>query len=223
MRTAGYILLLALAACGAACQPEHSLSLTERETTPAERNFETLWQASRSALKQAGFELDRQDRRAGVILTRATVGQHFFEWWRRDSATAFHWRENSIQTILRAACISIFPVEGTDRFDVRVEVLSARTDRRPLQLTDASQGAELHSGDRFGRERPWRGHETTPLTRILKFEDLRRKTPPVEGVVPLGRDGDLEMILEQEIRHRAGLGPPETSEAPDDLPPPPVP
>lgn len=191
-----------LAAVG--CQPGH-LKPREREPqTEAERNFETLWRSARRVLKKYGFELDRQDRRDGIITTFAASGGHVFEVWRKDSATPFHYQENAIQNILRAVRVSVRRGEG-DTFDYSVEVMMARSNLPQPMITGTS---DLHSS-------------RLPKMPPLRFNDLRRRAfsrtgedpvddsprgaldedvPLEESIVPLGRDTDMEMRLTRDIR-----------------------
>lgn len=47
-----------------------------------------LWNTALETLRALHLELDRVDRRAGVITTFPEVSQHFFELWRHDVDTA---------------------------------------------------------------------------------------------------------------------------------------
>jgi hypothetical protein len=75
--------------------------------TSVERNFQAAWDASSEVLAGYRFTVDRRDRRAGLITTEPTASRHFFEWWRRDKATASGALENSVQPIYREASVQI--------------------------------------------------------------------------------------------------------------------
>jgi len=199
----------------------HTASLERPPKTAAERNFQTVWRASRGVLKKYYFPLDRQDRRAGIITTDAVTGGHLFELWRKDAATAFHYRENTVQTIYRAAKVTIRRVKGADKFDVDVEIAMARSDAKAPQLTTSSQVGHLsairkHSVLKFNdliREpdlttKPADAlrYRRKPEQTTKEAEALRYRLPklPECTVVPLGRDTDLEMHVLQKIRDRAG-------------------
>ena len=187
------------------CWPDHTKPIYPGPETAAERNFEAMWTGARDVLKHSGFILDRQDRRDGVITTRAISSAQIFEFWRKDAATTFHRQENTVQKILRAVKVSIRQIPGTDKFGFEVEVLMARSDGRPAQLTSSSQYQKA-------------GGVGFPKT--LSFSDLRYdeaspidKTPinrsdPWSGVslraqlVPLGRDSDLEYSLTRKIQKK---------------------
>ena len=109
------ILLLGAMTALLGCQPDHVKPFDPGPTTAAEQNFEALWQSARHVLKKRGFEIDRQDRRDGVMTTYATSSGHFFELWRKDAATIFNQRENALQNILRAVKVTLHRVKGTNR------------------------------------------------------------------------------------------------------------
>jgi hypothetical protein len=189
---------------GSGCWPKYQVGYRPPEgQTAAERSFEMGWAAARETLQDRGFELSRQDRRAGVITTKAVVGQHFFEVWRRDATTLYSYGENSVQTILRAAKITFQPVEGSDKFAIDVKIAVARSDAEPQQFTDASQTMGLFGGVDTSRSE---GREPSMLAR-LKYEDLLAPRDPADipdaPVVPLGFDQRLEEILAADIREAA--------------------
>jgi len=197
--------VLCLAAILTGCQPQHIKPFDLGPTTAAEQNFEALWQSAKRVLKRRGFELDRQDRRDGVITTYASTSGHFFELWRKDAATIFHQRENAMQKIMRAVKVTLHRVKDTNRYDIEIEVLMARSNKLPPQLTDTSQTMEVARDTDL---RPSR-HFTTPEGK-LTFEDLRRRVIGRQGqagggltnatITPLDRDGDLEADLLDNIR-----------------------
>lgn len=190
-----------LAACGLGCWPQHQVSYRPPEAqTPEQRNFEVVWQAARDALEAHDFVIDRQDRRAGVMTTEALVGQHFFEFWRKDASTAYSYGENSVQTIFRAAKVTIHPVKDSDEFGFSVKVAVARSDSAPRQLTDASQAMSVHGGvDDTRRER-----YAPRVNALLKYDDLlapaNPDVPPRAPLVPLGFDRRLEEVITHEVR-----------------------
>ncbi len=178
------------------CIPQHTKPLQRELATQEERNFQALWSGARTVLKKYGFTLDRQDRRDGIITTEAVVGGHFFEFWRKDAATIFSYKENTVQTIMRAAKVTIHHIKDSDEFDFTVEIFMARMNRPPLQLTNSSQTLTM----RVGR------------SQRLKFDDLRNKLEASrEGtvdarrdqIVLLGRDTDLEALIAIDIREAA--------------------
>ena len=179
------------------CIPRHTKPLQRDPATQEERNFQALWEASRTVLKKYGFPLDRQDRRDGVITTEAVAGGHLFEFWRKDAATVFSYKENTVQTIMRAAKVVIHRIKDSDdEFDFTVEVFMARMNRPQPQLTNSSQTMTMRMAQ----------------VRRLKFGDLRNERQADreeiadarrDQVVLLGRDSDLEALIAGDIRDAA--------------------
>jgi hypothetical protein len=208
-----FLILVALAAgvlTGLGCTPKYTAPMQRPPETIAGRNFQTLWDAARTTLKDYRFPLYRQDRRDGVITTRAVASSHGLEQlWRKDAATMFHLQENTFHTVYRAARVRITRVAGTDEFDFSVEVAMARSDvdqQVPTASSELATGLARRGGGRRG------GSSTEQL---VYHDLLSQSIPPglnVPGgsrfgaqLVPLGRDQDLEFILAREIRQRAGL------------------
>ena len=209
MRKLTFILILIACGLGATlygCWPAHTKPIYPGPETAAERNFEAVWTGSRKVLKRSGFALDRQDRRDGVITTRAMPSAQIFEFWRRDAATLFHREENTVQTILRAVKVSIHPVAGTDEFGFKIEVLMARSDRKPPHLTSSSQFQKKTTTEfpetisfsdlRYDEASPT---DQTPVDRRDPWRDVSIRAQ----LVPLGRDSDLEYSLTREIQKAA--------------------
>ena len=108
--------------------------------TAAERNFEAVWQGSLNVLRRYNFTLDRRDRRAGVITTRALLARHWFEFWRPDAANAFDFFEGAFQTVYRTAKVTIRPAsESSDAFVPSVEVAVSRSTTEKLGIVAAGE------------------------------------------------------------------------------------
>lgn len=60
-----------------------------------------LWISIQETLRRHHLQLDRIDRTAGVITTKPEASQHFFEFWRKDVATARDAWEASLNPIRR--------------------------------------------------------------------------------------------------------------------------
>jgi len=97
--------VILLAACG--CARHTRPIVPPRELTPAEKNFQAVWDASSEVLSSYRYTVDRRDRRAGLITTKPMASRHFFEWWRRDKTTASGALENSVQPIYREVSVQI--------------------------------------------------------------------------------------------------------------------
>lgn len=140
MLTIAALLAFSLCSCGTHSKPVGM----QRELTPAERNFEITWRASQDVLEKYRFELDRMDRREGVIITESMVGKHFGEFWRKDSVTMRDKAESTLQTIYRRAIVTIRPTSpGASTWKARVVVEVDRSERPALQLTSTSDAYDM--------------------------------------------------------------------------------
>lgn len=162
-----------------------------KQLTVAERNFETLWQASREVLRKYRFELDREDRRAGFMVTEPMTGKVAGEFWRKDAATGRDLAEGTLQTIYRQAKVTIQPVAGdAEKFRALVEVRTYRSNRQEPQVTSTSDAYDMFR---------------------LPGEEGRRKSlldygkdEVFDAVEALGRDDALEKQLSAEILVASG-------------------
>ena len=64
--------------------------------------FQSLWDACLEEARRYEFQIDRQDYRDGVIVTKGVVSKQLLEPWRRDSGTAYGVVENTMSTISRS-------------------------------------------------------------------------------------------------------------------------
>jgi len=195
MRTLLTLCLVVLSVCcPPGCKVDYTAPATQpRARTAAEKDFEAVWQASRTVLKRYRFQLDRQDRRAGVITTRPMTGMHFFELWRRDAARPVDFSESSLQTLYRTARVTVRPASaGAKTYQAQVEVLLTRSNRPKPQVTSTSEAYSLFTlaGDEKKRRQ--------------LLIDLGADHPPSSQLVPLGHDRALEAKLTAKIAAAAG-------------------
>jgi len=184
LRGALIVAVFALTAVG--CANYTTPLVPRRRMSPAERNFNAVWQASRTVLRKYYFTLDREDRRAGIITTEPLTGKVFGEFWRRDAAGPDNLAESSIQTIFRQAKVTIRPLASNkEDFKAVVEVRTFRSDRRESQVTSTSEALDLF-------RLPGGSNRTRTL---LEYD----KGQAAEGAVPLGRDKALERRIASDI------------------------
>ena len=109
MRQCGIFCFLTFAAAMCGCGGHAGPVISAGPRTPAERNFDAVWRASLDVLGEYNFEIDRRNKRAGVITTLPMTGRHWFEFWRKDAAAGNNLAEGTVQTVYRAATVSIRP------------------------------------------------------------------------------------------------------------------
>jgi hypothetical protein len=194
MRTLLTLCTVAAGLCwSAGCTVRHVEPTTQpQQLTDAQQDFEAVWQASRSVLGRYRFQLDRQDRRAGVITTLPMTGAYVLEPWRRDAVRPVDLGESTVQTIYRTARVTIRPSRPEAKtYDAQVEVLLTRSDRSTLDVTSTSDAYSLFTlgGGRKARER-------TPMGAA--------GLPGQGDLVSLGHDRALEAKLTAEIAAACG-------------------
>ena len=143
MRTIVTVLIGVTLAAAMGCATHTRPIVPAAKPIGAERNFEALWQASRQVLKKYYFQLDRQDRREGIITTVPLTGKQPLEFWRGDAATAYSLAENSIQTIYRFATVRITRKGESGVYLHAVEVQVARSNRQTVQVSSTSEAYDL--------------------------------------------------------------------------------
>jgi hypothetical protein len=84
----------------AAATPAYWLAQPAVESVNAD-GFDTLWDASARVARDLLFQIDREDRRSGLLTTRPSVSPQFFEPWRRELQGGEELRKSSVATIRR--------------------------------------------------------------------------------------------------------------------------
>ena len=107
-------------------------------------SFEQVWDACLASLEDHSFEVDRRDRRFGVIVSEAVVGKQFFEFWRNDTANSDDLLNSSLHTIRRVVTIRIAK-QGPTEFEVDVEAQAQRISVPGTQLNSTTEAFELMS------------------------------------------------------------------------------
>jgi len=181
-------LLLAVSIPGflSGCTTYHTTPVGPKvKMTADQKNYEAVWQASKQVLRKYFFEIDSEDRRAGLIVTRPMTGKHFGEFWRKDAAGDKDLAEGTIQTIYRQARITIEPIDPnkTD-FRAGVEVRTSRSNRREVQVSTVSDAYDLF-------KRPGNSN-----TRKQRLDSEQREA---DQITELGRDKRLEALIAEDI------------------------
>jgi hypothetical protein len=125
-------ILTVLLLLGIGCAPTHSVPIAPvRDMSVEERNFEAMFLASETVLRDCGFELDRRDRRRGEITTRPMLARQAMEFWRDDSGSFYEMVENSLQKIFLVAQVEITrPDPESSNFYASVKVYRMRSSSR---------------------------------------------------------------------------------------------
>ena len=123
----------------------------------ADRNYEAVWQAAIDVLRNKyDFQIDRRDRRAGVITTHPLLGKQFFEFWRRDTVSAEDLAESSLHTVYRVVLVNIRPVSaGSAIYEPIVKVTAVRSNKERLAIGSTGEAYDMfiHPGQTLDAER----------------------------------------------------------------------
>jgi len=176
------LVFLALAAGGQGCSEPIA---TAPEPLLVQAEADQLWQFCQTELKTRGFQLDRVDRRSGVIETYPLTSKQWFEFWCQDVVTAHDLAESSLHTIRRRVSMAV-SAAPEDRYRLQCRVAVERLSAPP-ELTSG----QVRVRDIFAQSA---GRIPTP-----QVSEKRKKYPP--QWLPIGQDHALENDILQAI-HR---------------------
>jgi hypothetical protein len=112
--------LVAIIGCNPPAEPEGPT--VDRVAAQNPDEFNRLWAATEETLIENYFELDRQDRLAGVITTYPETTAAGFELWRPQPQDPYLWWEANLHTIQRRATVTLQPIETPGDYEVGVRV-----------------------------------------------------------------------------------------------------
>jgi len=173
LRLAGWTgLLAALLECGCAAWPTRAAG--NNPLFVRANNGDFLWERAVDVLHEYHFDIEREDKLAGLIETRYRTGASWLEPWHPDSVGSANRWESSLQSIRRKVLLSVTPVEGG--YVVGVEALK--------ELEDVA-----HADPTAGRATFL---DNTPWQRDL---NVVNGPPTPSGWIPKGRDAALEQAI----------------------------
>jgi len=176
------------------------------QLSPAEKDFEALWQASLHTLRRYHFVVDRTDRRAGVIETFPMTAQQWFEFWRKDAVTGYDLVEGSLQGVTRRARVRIAPEQPATaaaattqpaqptRYRLSVEVVVAR-EGEDIAITETVDGYNMFILP--GREESAR-HHLQELGRLAEEDADGKEEKPAPRTI--AQDRSLANRITRDIR-----------------------
>jgi hypothetical protein len=150
-------------------------------------DFSKLWDACARTLIDDQFEIDRQDRRLGVLTTWPMISMQFFELWRSDAGTPRQILQDSLQTIRR-----------TVRFE-----LARRPDGSYLASPKVLVEQSSHPERRLTMEAQFTGAFTVIAESPTRTTDQGVQVPNRYWYA-LGRDQAMEKQLAKSVRAKLG-------------------
>lgn len=174
------LVILFLIGCAAKHQPQ--LDAVRANAT----SFDQVWEACLDSLGDHSFQVDRRDRRFGLIVSQPEIGKQFFEFWRKDAVSSNDVLNSSLHTIRRTVTIRITKQSPT-QFQVDVEAQAQRISSPGSQLNSTAEAIEL-----TGRA----GVPSSPR----RSDYLSPRGEPTW--VDIGREGALEQAIMRDIASR---------------------
>lgn len=136
-----------------------------------------LWQQSQAELKSRGFDLDKVDRRHGIIETHPRTSSQWYEFWARDVVTFQSRAEASLHTLRRHVHLEM-AADADNQSHLTCRALVARQVIPPSVVSGPARANSILAGT---------------ASRMPGLTDPRREQH--EQWLPLGRD----LALEQDI------------------------
>lgn len=168
----------------------------------ATSQYNAAYEASLLALRDQGFELDRQDHRYGVITTRPLVAPTAAEVWHGSNTTAAQAISSTTNYQRRIARVFLKPAAPdapeAAAYDVHVEVAIERR-QQPTRVVTHSVSQRRLASTLDGVPHEW-----------------KKRGIPGQYWMFVGRDGQLESRLMKDIFHRLGSAGQEMEAAKDE-------
>lgn len=175
--------LTAMFLAGVGCQRAYTVH--DNPLAIDAEEYDRVYDAALTVLKDKGFALDRQDHRFGQITTHALGSPTFVELWRTTNTTMHQMAQSTLNDEQRFANVFLERLHGAvgrDRYQLRVEVLVQRRQSPTRQMTGSTASRLLlHQLDDVPYELQQRG-----VNRSLYWQ-------------PIGRDPYLEQRLLADI------------------------
>lgn len=168
----------------AACQGMPSAHPPTTFHVPAAR-YDLAMDAAASALRDRGFVVERFDARMGVVSALPEGIPTSAEWWKGNSPNLSEWETRAnLQDLRHRPRCTLTPVDAQARQDymLTIEVAVERLDT-PTRRVNASFG-----------------HPATSLSEVP--EHWRLNGVENKQWQAIGRDGELEQTLAQDIKQR---------------------
>lgn len=148
-------------------------------------DFAAIWELSRQALYNYGFQLDRRDRRGGVISTYPALAAHAGEYWYDNARGSYNLAESTLHRIYKTATLTITTTAERD-YNVAVRVDSRRLSIEKPALTTAGdvRGSIARRRTVYTAERYAGGEVEAPV-----FIDLGRDTLLEDAILRQISDG----------------------------------
>lgn len=181
-------LILTTAATAGCLGPRRTVYQSSQPIAITDRSEQDrLWEAAQDTLRRHRFQLDRVDRRAGVITTLPVSSQHFFEFWRHDVDSRLDFWEATLNPLRRWVEVTV--IRGGDRVWTG---LTVAVHKEQLSSPDRQFNSTGAAYQYFGDSLP----STAGLAKVTAEHDVW---------LDAGKDPAMEEYLLRKILDRAGI------------------
>ncbi len=136
--------LVAAIGCQAPAQPANPTMA--RVGVSSEEDRDQLWQSIEDTLRDHYFQVDREDRLAGIITTEPKISAQWFEFWRAQPQPAYYWWESNLNTVERKAEVNLKPAAEGETTEVTVQVNRFKYNLEERQIDNSAAALRLYSG-----------------------------------------------------------------------------
>jgi hypothetical protein len=136
-----------ICALGVGCASQ-DLSLSADPVCLPNISVDQAMESVEAVLTKMQFELEKNDPEARYMRTRPLSGAQFFEFWKRDNASAFSSTQANLYSIRRIVEVEFIPENTTSCIQCRVQVLRLSIPEQPLEGTTRMGGIYTESSFR---------------------------------------------------------------------------
>jgi len=172
----------------AGCSRQVSIDTPVRITA---EEYDRVFESAADVLEYELYEIDRKDRRFGVIKTRPLWAGSALEPWRTDNTTAYQYVDSTMNHHRRTVTVLLMPqpapdagdappadaVVDADDYQLEVQVLVERRQLQPRELNTAAASSVSYYGRSGGARRivTERGVETQYWRAVGRDEFLEQR------------------------------------------------
>ncbi|MHC5181667.1 MAG: hypothetical protein ACYSOW_07350 [Planctomycetota bacterium] len=110
---------------------------------------EPVMQSAQTVLLKMHFDIEKYDTSARYIRTRPLSGAQFFEFWRRDNASASAMAQANLHTLRRIVELEFTPQDATTCIQCRVQVSRLSMSEKPIEGAGRMSGIYTESSTRY--------------------------------------------------------------------------
>jgi hypothetical protein len=154
-------------------------------------DFDIAWDETVDVLREYNFVPDRQDRRAGIIVTLPTLSKQLFEFWRTDAQGNYDLWESSLHNIRRLVEVRFIPKNG--KYEIRMIVRVERK-HQPQRMVTTSSGVFQAFRESIPTFQGEAGEKSQSITWETMGKDIRFSNYLLTRIQKRLYDSELEQV-----------------------------